>query len=498
MNDVLIMDESDPALEGQLLALLGQRSLKTEMGDPPSRTAVPIPIDFRQEVEGLLKLGLMTSSAANYYVNVLPLADSRYLPTFGGRPSIVNPILEDDIGTVIKRLRSEEAPIQGWRPTKIIGKGAYGAVTLWEKPRAGGRTLKLARKDTNASTFFRDYCTEGHLTRRLNDVGCRNVISVVEFGVFKNGPLNEETRNRGSLPPRIRICYEYAEFRNLQRLQSWYKKHELVLPEAFIWHILYSMANALAFCRHGTNQGTDKHWDTIVHGDIKQCNILLAAPEDGSNPLYPTLKLADFGLAFTLGGPVLDVQQFRSSLTCGTNGYIAPEILDKTPEQEGRRRKPYELTGPHSDIFSLGITCKQLTSLADAHQTSFYSLELRNLIEQCMAANPKNRPKTSRLLHSTEEKARQYQREAILEAAAATHVCNARFYPSQVLYTREEQERFEKEETFRSHYSRANLARVWAAKASQDGANSPEDRAAGKKEGGGRRLLALFKKLLVR
>lgn len=419
MTGNVIMNSSNPAFEGQVLALLGRASLEIEMGDPPSGSATIIPTYFRQQVERLLQQGCMTSAAANYYLNVLPLADSKYLPTFSGRPPLVDPIFEGDLEAVVERLKKGEEPSCEWHPIKILGQGGHGAVTLWEKPLGGGRTLKLARKDIGFSPFFQDYCAEGHLNRRLNDVGCRNVISVVEFGVF-----------RESSPPTIRICYEYAEFKDLHRLQSWYKRRGLILPEAFIWHILYSMANALAFCRYGSNQRTDKQWDSIVHGDIKQDNILLAAPEDGSNPPYPTLKLADFGTAFTLGGPVHDVQHFRSSLKHGTPGYMAPEVSDRKPKEEGRRRLPHELIGPHSDIFSLGVTCKQLISLADALQAPFYSQELHNLIDQCMADDPENRPETTSLLLFTRERARQYQREAILEAAAATHACGSRFYRS--------------------------------------------------------------------
>lgn len=73
----------------------------------------------------------------------------------------------------------------------------------------------------------------------------------------------------------------------------------LVLPEAFIWHVFYSVANALCYCRHGTNKphsgARELRWDRIIHGDLKQDNIVLAAPDENCHRLYPCLKLADFG-----------------------------------------------------------------------------------------------------------------------------------------------------------------------------------------------------------
>lgn len=60
----------------------------------------------------------------------------------------------------------------------------------------------------------------------------------------------------------------------------------------------------------------------IVHRDIKPENMLIPTSEFD----FRTVKLADFGLArfFTTSGG--DEEAFAST-TCGTPGYIAPEIL---------------------------------------------------------------------------------------------------------------------------------------------------------------------------
>lgn len=76
--------------------------------------------------------------------------------------------------------------------------------------------------------------------------------------------------------------------------------NSLILPEAFVWHVFYSIANALCYCRYGTNKGPspgESRWDHIIHGDLKQDNVLLAAPDNDCHRLYPCLKLADFGEA---------------------------------------------------------------------------------------------------------------------------------------------------------------------------------------------------------
>ena len=74
----------------------------------------------------------------------------------------------------------------------------------------------------------------------------------------------------------------------------------LVFPEAFIWHMFYCMANALCYCRYGTNDLKSgllakRGWDQIYHQDIKNDNVLMTAPDNECHRLYPCHKLADFG-----------------------------------------------------------------------------------------------------------------------------------------------------------------------------------------------------------
>eukprot|EP00501_MAST-03F_sp_TOSAG23-6_P000973 GSMAST32.ASY1.ANO1.1009.1 assembled CDS len=58
------------------------------------------------------------------------------------------------------------------------------------------------------------------------------------------------------------------------------------------------------------------HSKNIIHRDIKPANILLSDTSE-----HPTVKIADFGFATTLKA------ERSLSLTFGTPGYVAPEIL---------------------------------------------------------------------------------------------------------------------------------------------------------------------------
>lgn len=62
----------------------------------------------------------------------------------------------------------------------------------------------------------------------------------------------------------------------------------------------YCIANALCYCRYGTNNPkfgllAKLGWDQIYHQDINTDNVLMTAIENECHHLYPCHKLADFG-----------------------------------------------------------------------------------------------------------------------------------------------------------------------------------------------------------
>ena len=69
-----------------------------------------------------------------------------------------------------------------------------------------------------------------------------------------------------------------------------------------------SIVDAIMYC----------HSLGVVHRDIKPENLLLQSKEGG----IASLKIADFGLA-----RLLPQESSTASTTCGTPGYVAPEVL---------------------------------------------------------------------------------------------------------------------------------------------------------------------------
>jgi len=94
--------------------------------------------------------------------------------------------------------------------------------------------------------------------------------------------------------------------------------------------LIKSIVDAIDYC----------HKQGIVHRDIKPENLLLSSKELG----IASLKIADFGLARLLSGESL------AQTTCGTPGYVAPEVL---------MQKPYS---KECDFWSIGVVAFILLS----------------------------------------------------------------------------------------------------------------------------------------
>jgi calcium/calmodulin-dependent protein kinase I len=77
------------------------------------------------------------------------------------------------------------------------------------------------------------------------------------------------------------------------------------------------------------------HKKGIIHRDLKPENLLYSSPDEDAE-----IKLADFGLSKIVG---LDDESAVTNTTCGTPGYVAPEVL---------RMKGYDRS---VDMWSIGV-----------------------------------------------------------------------------------------------------------------------------------------------
>jgi len=131
-------------------------------------------------------------------------------------------------------------------------------------------------------------------------------------------------------------------------------------------------------------QGLDfMHGRNFIHRDVKPANILLKSGH--------TVKLADFGLAATRGGPSI-----RTRTQTGTPSYAAPEIA-----MSGKY-------GSKVDIYALGciiLSWLQHDEPAPAHKRRLAQLEgissktpFRRVACQCVDTDPNSRPTASEVI----------------------------------------------------------------------------------------------------
>lgn len=362
--------------------------------------------------------------------------------------------------------RTDHDPVYQWRRSKEpIGKGGQASVWLWTKESTSDNAdgpIRVAVKDGLLHPFWRDQPIEGILLRKLRDVGCQTVIAVYDW-LYKEPQWASEK-------PIIRIVEEYAELGDLESVRQFYKNNNLLIPESFLWHLFWSGANTLCYCRHGTTDSanTIEGWDPIMHMDVKVPNFLMTRPDPSLGELYPRIKMSDFGGAYTLPETGYDAfRQWKSTWRFGTEGFKAPEVDFIRPNQGSFSPvQPNALHGSHTDIFSLGMTISWLLSISmevvrgqdgvqEQHRAAYYSAPLIRLMGWCLDHRINGRPSAFELFQKTLEGMNRYRRIAKKEQAEAQ---DGWPFHSQVLYTAEGRKDFERDPTFRLKYESVNRA----------------------------------------
>ncbi|KAK2812201.1 hypothetical protein FQN50_001559 [Emmonsiellopsis sp. PD_5] len=308
-----------------------------------------------------------------------------------------------------------------------LGGGGFGSVRLWRWFPEGKteHSFLFAVKDFENDRFWDDYCAEGHLTRRLNAVGCPNVVKVYHWEDMGQ----EETPDGLRMERFFRILYDYYPGGGVDHLYSYYLYHGLMLPEAFIWHMFHNIATALLYCAHGhTGPQLKPGWEEIIHKDVKPGNVLLGPePSQDSAEIYPTCYLADFGMAYTI--PNDDVRAWKKTFDMeGTIDYLPPEAADV--DASG-------VIGPKVDIYALTLTIREavesmlniytateirtLRSLPNNEGNKYlpYSLDLINLCRAAGSSRHAKRPDIYSLWKETGEQAAKWKARVLVNKRAA-------------------------------------------------------------------------------
>jgi serine/threonine protein kinase len=167
-----------------------------------------------------------------------------------------------------------------WRPVRPLGHGGFGHVGLWHhKDQAGAVRDEMVIKEWPWDGGALDVPGQRGLAKeavyqyQLNERNCQNVPTLRHFKYV------HEPQNSGS--DRYRTYSEFCPYGDLERLAMRYRAWGQYLPETFLWHVFYSMANVARemsrppWVNYSNMKNFPDDW-SMIHFDIKPENILLS------------------------------------------------------------------------------------------------------------------------------------------------------------------------------------------------------------------------------
>ncbi|KAF7192431.1 putative serine/threonine-protein kinase [Pseudocercospora fuligena] len=184
------------------------------------------------------------------------------------------------------------------------------------------------------------------------------------------------------------------------------------LPEPFLWAAFLQLVEACIIMRDGSlDQRLIPDWYHVIHRDIKPGNIFIDEPGKRF-PAYPTLKVADFGLAIeTYEGDPNNPSKYNAG--SGSAPYRPPEQFNKqrrlkesgAPEQPLVEPRLWEWT----NVYAIGVVMYEMYHNWDLikpeqkylvpneaewdmwNNAVKRSINLQSFIARCIRRRPENR-----------------------------------------------------------------------------------------------------------
>lgn len=189
---------------------------------------------------------------------------------------------------------------------------------------------------------------------------------------------------------------------------------------------------------------------------------MMAEPDPNNRPLYPTIKLADYGLAYKQNDAI---QQMKQKMWgAGTRNYSAPELMSNI--RTDAAQTPHQLIYPETDIFSVGCIILEMMRVpfgwyqSETHtlidyefpfpyESVPYSDTLRDLALDCVKMDVRTRPRARDLYKRTKHYADLWYSK--IDGPSVENPQEA--YAGQVLWSKELRKRFETNMKFRWSYT---------------------------------------------
>lgn len=189
----------------------------------------------------------------------------------------------------------------------------------------------------------------------------------------------------------------------------------------------------------------------------------MAEPDPNNRPLYPTIKLADYGLAYSVHNE--GVRNLKTKVWGGgTMPWAAPEVMSSVRRDPAQT--PHEKVYPETDLFSVGciilemmrMPCyryhsKSIGLIDDGFPLPYksfpYSKILRDLAMDCVARDVRSRPRVRDAYKRTK-----YYADLWYSKVSGPGINEPQeAYAGQVLWSKDLRNRFETNMRFRWDYT---------------------------------------------
>ncbi|OQV06504.1 Protein kinase domain-containing protein [Cladophialophora immunda] len=198
-----------------------------------------------------------------------------------------------------------------WGPVRLLGRGGYGIVGLWQKRDNKNQTidevvLKQTAYNSNETRVSAIELDPRAYPRHLIEAAIHKDINTQHPGVSPH--LRQYKfiyEDRIHQQGRYRFYLEYCPHGSLYQLGRLYRCWDTYLPEVFVWHVFYSLAKACEALRDSPPADSraikEEYFELglenvfCLHLDLKPENVLLGYPHEGQE--YPSALLNDYGIS---------------------------------------------------------------------------------------------------------------------------------------------------------------------------------------------------------
>lgn len=136
-----------------------------------------------------------------------------------------------------------------WGPVRLLGKGGFGLVGLWEKRDGDNKAVdRVAIKQAKILDDKGLYLSESPpLLKEAvvhHDLNTKNADAFPWLRRYKYQPVQSALATRFRVPDAQRMYLEFCEHGDLDGLRSKYRLWDQHLPELFLWRLFYQLAVA--------------------------------------------------------------------------------------------------------------------------------------------------------------------------------------------------------------------------------------------------------------